>query len=1146
MEFQKLLNKQIKKHLPAELASHPEMTQFLNSINDCFIAHERDRELLTHAFSVAEQEYREMNEILLKEDDLKKRSLDTLKHAIKKTVSASGIGFEGDENDLLKISDYLSTQVTERKKAEKELSRTINLLETLLSNINSGILVEDENRNILFTNKMFCEAFQIPLEPDQLKGINCSDSAEQTKHLFKHPDDFVNRIATILSERKVVLSEELTLTNGQYLERDFIPIYIHNNYKGHLWNYRNITDRKKDENDLKYLISTQEAILNGTNYSIIFTDVNGTIKAFNRGAEKMLGYKAEEMINKTSPAILHDLAEVKTRAKELTAELSETIEAGFEVFVAKPKRGIVETLEWTYIRKNGQKFPVSLTICFIKNENNDIIGFLGIARDISEEKQAQEALKLSEEKYKNIIEKSTDIIYKTNKAGFFTFVNPVAERITGYSARELFNMHFSELIEEKHKSKAREFYKKQVMDRKPTTYFEFPILTKEGAEVWIGQSVQYTQVNDKDYELTALAIDISERKHHEKTIRLKDEKYRNIIANMNMGLVEVDTHEVIRYCNNSFCEQSGYSEEELVGTNVVDLMVVKSNQNIIKNKIQKRQSGLSDTYELQMRNKRGELRWWIVSGAPNYDDSGKLIGSIGINIDVTERKKLEEELVFSKHKAEESSKAKESFLANMSHEIRTPLNAIIGMVRELSREDLTGEQRVYLQNASIASQHLYSILNNILDISKIDSGEFNLDLVDFSLNGVFNELISIMGNKAEEKRLSLNVSVQQGIKRVFIGDPLRLKQILINLVGNALKFTDKGSVGIQCELVKETKSHQTLKLSIIDTGVGMDASYVKKLFTKFSQEDLSTSRKYGGTGLGMVITQELVHLMQGTISVQSEKNSGTTVMIELTLPIGDETKIEKEQVLESHWNHAPIKILLAEDNEFNRLTATKILERTNCIVTEVENGAEAVKILKSQSFDLILMDLQMPVMDGIEATQLIRKELKIATPIVALTANAFKNEINNCLKAGMDDCITKPYEEKLLVDTVLKHAKIRTVDTIEPSDQKKLYSLSKLKATSRGDKTYVRKMIGIFVAQGTVSMEQIKKALEAGDLITVAKLSHKIKPSIDGMDIHSLKEEIREMEKIANEGRHSERLIWLVNYADGVLKQVMTDLRKEQ
>jgi len=762
------------------------------------------------------------------------------------------------------------------------------------------------------------------------------------------------------------------------------------------------------------------------------------------------------------------------------------------------------------------------------------------------EKQTTAALKLSEEKYRTIIEKSTDIIYKTNQEGYFTFVNPVAERITGFSQNELLFKHFSELIRDDHKKMANSIYRKQVFLKKPTTYLEFPIVTKDGRERWIGQSVQYSALGDSDFELTALAIDITDRKIAEKTIHLQEEKYRNIIANIHMGLVEVDKDEIIRYCNQGFCKLSGYSQEELIGKNIVEAMVLDTSKGALKNKTEERLNGLSDIYEIQIKNKAGQERWWMVSGAPNYDDAGNLIGSIGIHLDITERKLLEQELKISKQKAEESSIAKEAFLANMSHEIRTPLNAIIGMIRELSYENLTDTQKIYVQNTSTASQHLLSVLNNILDISKIEAGEFQLEAQHFNLQSLLNTVLSIMKNSASEKNLFLRASISKQIKNTFVGDPTRIKQILLNLIGNAVKFTETGGVSIHCELGEETVSEQTLLLTINDTGVGMENKYVKNIFTKFSQEDVSTARNYGGTGLGMAITRELIHMMHGDIEVTSEKKKGTAVTIKITLPIGDDQKVSEK--INASSTYSTIKVLLTEDNEFNRLVATKTLHRNNCNVTIAVNGAEAIEKLKTETFDVILMDLQMPVLDGIEATKIIRTTLNLTTPIIALSANAFKTESDHCLAIGMNDYVTKPFEERILMDCILKNLgkqKMTENNTPPVNMNQNLYNMTDLRALSDNDEEYLEQLVEIFIRQTNSSLKLMKKAITAKDLQTVFQISHQMKPSIDGFNIECLKVEIREIEKDSKEGMYSDKLEKLVSYADCVSKKVIDDLQKE-
>ncbi|PBQ32508.1 hypothetical protein CNR22_12235 [Sphingobacteriaceae bacterium] len=774
--------------------------------------------------------------------------------------------------------------------------------------------------------------------------------------------------------------------------------------------------------------------------------------------------------------------------------------------------------------------------------------YLRLRKKQTEKKRAIEALKKSEEKYRNILERSTDVIYKTNRMGYFTFVNPVMERMTGFSAIELLNTHFSKLIREDFRKMAANVYLLQIENKQATSYLEFPIITKSGNERWIGQSVQHTQLSEVDFEMTALAIDITERKASEKTIILREEKYRNIIANIHMGLVEVDLREIIRYCNQGFCDLSGYKKEELIGKNIVDVLVSESSKSTLKNKTAQRSNGLSDIYEIEIKNKSGELRWWMVSGAPNYDDGGNLIGSIGIHLDITERKTLEQKLKISQKKAEESSQAKEAFLANMSHEIRTPLNAIIGMIRELSYENLSANQRHYVQITSTASQHLLSVLNNILDISKIEAGEFQLEMQNFNPDEVLKNVVNIMKNSASEKNLYLNATVSPDIKKTLVGDPTRIRQIFLNLLGNAVKFTQTGGVSIACELETETSTHQTILLSIKDTGIGMGENYVKNIFSKFSQEDVTTARNYGGTGLGMAITRELIQLMNGTIDVQSKRHHGTTIQIKLTLPIGQEIEVEKNSVQKKTANNVQIKVLLTEDNEFNRLVATRTLERNNFSVSIATNGAEAVKLLETEKFDVILMDLQMPVMDGITATQNIRHTLKLKTPIIALSANAFKTESDHCLSIGMNDYVTKPFEEKVLMDSIYKQlGKTEIIENAEAISyaSKKLYNMDELNLLSGGDKAYMEKLVEIFIRQTNSSLKQMKEALAIKDLKTVFQISHQLKPSIDGFHIDCLKLEVREIEKNAKEGIYSVKLEKLVSYADDILNQVMNELQIE-
>ena len=1152
MDFNKLLQKQIKKYLTEQQLNDPSVQNFLTVVNDSYTSFERDKELLNHAFTINEKEYQKLYQDLNQEYELKKVSIERLKEAVKEIDQENEVFFNPDKDDLLIIVAYLNEQIVQRKETEHSLSKAHKLLTTLLSNLNSGILVVDENEKISFMNQRFCNILSIQVNAEQLIGTDYLVTVDKAAYIFKKPEELVSRVSTIMQHKLPVFADELELIDGRILERDYIPIFIENEYKGYLWNFTDITERKNHENQLIDLTNIQNGILNGTDYGIIYTDTNGIIKSFNRGAENMLGYTAEEMVNVSSPAIFHVYEEIEARAKALSEELGYTIEPGFLAFNAKARNNVIETNEWTYIKKNGERLTVLLSVSCIRNSFDEIIGFLGISRDITEQKEAQEALTLSEERYRNIVEKSTDVIYKTDRSGFFTFINPVAERITGYKREELLKKHFSLLIKEENKKDALVFYHDQVKQRKRTTYYEFPIITKSGEERWIGQSVQLSELKGRDFELTALAIDITERKNYERTIFLQKEKYQNIITNMNLGLLEVDLEDRIQFINPSFTAISGYGQEELMGKKASELFVSDSHINLVKEKAQQRSQGISDMYEFPAKNKKGELRWWMISGAPNYDDKGNLIGSIGIHLDITAQKRLELELELARSKAEESSKAKEAFLANMSHEIRTPLSAIIGMIRELAKEKLSDKQNQYVHNTSVASQHLLSVLNNILDISKIEAGELQLDLHHFSLTNILNDIQSILINKANEKGLYLKINHQVGKNFFFIGDSSRFRQIFLNLVGNAIKFTHAGGVSVTYDVQDLYEGFQAVYISITDTGVGMEESYLKNIFAKFSQEDSSTSRKYGGSGLGMAITHELIQLMNGTIVIRSKKNTGTTVDIKFLLPKGDASKVEDNTAIEEPLALEHARILLVEDNEFNREVACNTLRYYNCDITEAQDGQEALDKVKSgEQFDLILMDLQMPVMDGFEAAKKIRNELNLNIPIIALTANAFKSELEQCIKAGMNDYVTKPFEEDKLISTISKWLhrtaikKIKKEPVVLPKEGTKLYNLDKFFGESRHDTVYIQKMIGIFIEQALLSIDQIKQAYHVKDLDTVFKIAHRIKPSIDGLGIELLRNEIREIEKNAKAGKDSENMGEQIVFLFTVLTKVINQLKEE-
>ena len=509
-----------------------------------------------------------------------------------------------------------------------------------------------------------------------------------------------------------------------------------------------------------------------------------------------------------------------------------------------------------------------------------------------------------------------------------------------------------------------------------------------------------------------------------------NQKIKETLKELNFQKSALDEHSIvsiadikgnITYVNDKFCEISGYTCEELLGKNHRLLKSNEHDNTFFKELWDTISSGKVWKNEVKNKKKDGNFYWVDATIVPFLDDKGKPFKYVSIRTDITEEKKFKEELVEAKFLAEQSNKTKGQFLANMSHELRTPLNGIIGLSRLAAENEKNEEQKKLITKVLESGNLLLNIINDLLDYSKIEAGKLTIEHKDFSMQKAINTIEDLLKIKALEKNLEMNITIDKEIPAYLIGDSLRITQIILNIMGNAIKFTHNGSVSLSITILEKNFDTCLLGFKISDTGIGMDENTLKNIFESFSQADSSISRKYGGTGLGLTISKELIESMNGKLDVQSSLGIGTTFNIEIPFNVSKNlNKPEKEDKKTDSIVIENIKVLLVDDNEVNRLIACSVFESFGCITTTANDGLEAIEKLKTNSkdFDIVFMDIQMPTMNGYEATKIIREELKLNIPIIAMTANAMEEDINKALESGMNKHIRKPINPQEMKDSL--------------------------------------------------------------------------------------------------------------------------------
>jgi PAS domain S-box-containing protein len=784
-----------------------------------------------------------------------------------------------------------------------------------------------------------------------------------------------------------------------------------------------------------------------------------------------------------------------------------------------------------------------------------------LQKEIAERKRIEDELRVTEERFRLAIEEGPIGIALVDDRFQFMKVNRVLCQTLGYSESELSGVSLLSVVHPDEVKEIVERAKRHFDGTAPPDRLEARFVAKNGKLLWIDVTVSPVRnpsgqllyglavlenITERKQAEEALQKEMAERKHVQHDLAERTQFLNSLIENSPLAII-VTSSRKLQMCNPAFetlfrCKRAdvlGRPIEEIVGCDPEEAKQIAEDVTGGKeiHSITRRKRGDGSTLDIELY------------AVPLWSD-GKISGALAMYQDITERVKAEQAIVRAKEAAEAASRAKSEFLANMSHEIRTPMNGIIGMTELALDTDLNAEQREYLAMVDSSAHSLLGVLNDILDFSKIEAGKLDLELAPFALRQSIGETMKALGFRARQKGLNLKWRVHDGVADDFVGDVGRLRQVLVNLVGNALKFTERGEVSVEVEQDQQSAGLTTLHFRVRDTGIGIAAEKQALIFEPFTQADSSTTRKYGGTGLGLGISSRLIEMMGGTIRVESQMGKGSTFHFTVRVGVAPAKRNEppassKRVIAVSEENasreaggdcmrETGFTILLAEDNSINQLLAKRLLEKQGHTVLVAENGIQAVSCFERewQRLDAVLMDIQMPKMDGLTAIRSIRtmeKETRRHVRIIALTAHAMKGDREKCLEAGADDYITKPLHTPHLVAALDRLCKEKT-DGAGNTGLEETHGRAEEQAVDwttalqhmDGDRELLDEVAHLFADEWPRTKDELSGALKNEHWDIVERLAHGLKGAAANLCATAVSDSAFQLEKLARAGEHQQ------------------------
>jgi PAS domain S-box-containing protein len=897
------------------------------------------------------------------------------------------------QEELRKSNEQLKQEIARRILSEKTLRESEHNFRTLAESAPFGLSVLKTDMTFEYFNPKFTEIFGYTKE-------DIPDRNAWLLKVFPHPE-YRKRVEPFLTVdmkeaagSKQVAARIFTARckDGTDKTISFKAVVLKNGKQ--IVTYQDVTVETKAQQEILRAKTAWERTFDAVPDLITILDDKHRVVRANKAMADRLGVAPKQMVGMRCFEGIH-----KTSAPPESCPHAQVLQDGKEhsAEIVEPRLGGV----------------FHVTVSPLRDQFGRLVGAVHVAHDITQERKATEALQERERLYRALVENASDIIYQTDASGVFKMVNPVGLRITGYSENEVIGKHYLDVVHPNYRQEIAEFYKTQLLQRIPGTYYEYPIVTKNGEILWFGQSTQLVMDGDTIVGFQSIARDITQRREAEEKLRSANEMLEKLLATAATAIFTVDPEGNITGVNEEFCRLTGFEQHEVVGKHCSIFSPPPCGPDDILSESDRKNSVFKR--ECALKAKDGRKLTVLMNATLMKDDNGKTVGAIESFVDVTE-------LIEARYAAEQSSRAKSDFLARMSHEIRTPMNAIIGMTELALGTHLTPEQRDYLTLVESAADSLLKVINDVLDFSKIEVGKLELFPEDFDLDDCVWDTLRVLGPEANRKGLELAYYVHSDVPRSLVGDAGRLRQILTNLVSNSIKFTRQGQIEVQVETDSRTDREVVLYFRVADTGIGIPLNKQATIFEAFEQVDGSITRASGGTGLGLAIARQLVEMMGGRIWLASRINQGTTFHFTVTCGLQRETT--EQQLLRPEIDLAGIRALVVDDNDINRRMLRDVLNNWGVATVEVDSARAAIDAIEAANrdkkpFSLALIDYMMPEMDGIQLIERINQDHSLTMEkILLLTSGAGPVASRRAAHLGVSAFLLKPIKQSQLLSAM--------------------------------------------------------------------------------------------------------------------------------